>query len=372
MTRRRRQLTFDLALVAVIVALVALGTPHIDPAPGERAVDAGTYVLAGVAAGSLLLWRRLPILMVAIVAGCICTYFSIGYPPGPALMSGPVSLVLLGFRARRGVAWLGAAVMASAVTLGQVIGDWRGGELALAAAGWSIAAVLAGQLASSRLERRRLNERQAITDERLRIAQDLHDSVAHAMATINVQAGTASHLLARQPDKVDPEQLRTALESIRTASGEVLDELGAILGLLRRDESASRPAERQPQFGVERVAELVERARADGLDVSLRMQSDVVGRWPSAASNAAYRLVQEALSNVRQHAGSTAKVEVAVDDSSVSVVDDGGNGSRVPRSRHSTAFGLKGMRERVESTGGSLIAEPRTPRGFQVIARWNR
>jgi signal transduction histidine kinase len=312
---------------------------------------------------ALLLWRKLPIAMVAVVAGFLCVYLAIGYPPGPSLLPGPASLVLLGFAVRRGVAWACAAGMAVAVMLGQIIGDGDNDHLAIAAAGWSIAAVLGGQLGAARLERRRLSERQAITDERLRIAQDLHDSVAHAMATINVQAGTAAHLLTRQPDKVDHAQLGSALESIRAASGEVLDELGAILGLLRRDASA----ERQPQYGIERLEDLVARARADGLDVLLQLQPSSLA---TSASHAAYRVVQEALSNVRQHAGLSAAVQVVVGERSVSVIDDGGRGARPAKSAGEAAgFGLRGMRERVEASGGTLVAEPSGP-GFRVIASW--
>ena len=150
-------------------------------------------------------------------------------------------------------------------------------------------------------ERRRLTEYQAVTDERLRIAQDLHDSVAHAMATINVQAGTAAHLLARRADEIDQQQLGTALTAIRTASAEVLDELGAILGLLRAGADPTSPAALQPQLGLDRLDDLVARARADGLAVTVS-GGELATTLPVAVSTAAYRVLQEALSNVRRHA----------------------------------------------------------------------
>ena len=160
--------------------------------------------------------------MVGIVAAA-STYFARSYPPGPALLPGPISLVLLGLRRRR--RGTGAIVMWAAVTLGLTVGD-GGDQLALAAVGWTLAAVFAGQLVAARRERivadrerRRLTEYQAVTDERLRIAQDLHDSVAHAMATINVQAGTAAHLLARRPDEIDQQQLATARDPNRKRRG---------------------------------------------------------------------------------------------------------------------------------------------------------
>jgi signal transduction histidine kinase len=186
-------------------------------------------------------------------------------------MPGPICLVLLGVRERRPVAWSGALVMLAAVTGGLLVGDGRGDRLALAAVGWTLAAVFAGQLIAAQRERivvererRRLAEHQVVTDERLRIAQDLHDSVAHAMATINVQAGTAAHLLAHRPDQIDAEQLGAALTAIRAASGEVLGEL-SVLGLLRgsADDGQACCNRRWASNG----STTSSNARADGLSV---------------------------------------------------------------------------------------------------------
>lgn len=203
-----------------------------------------------------------------------------------------------------------------------------------------------------------------MTTERLRIAQDLHDSVAHAMTTINVQAGVAAHLMEQQP-----EQVGEALEAIRLASGSALDELGAILGYLREEGVAPRaPAGEQEQ-----ISDLTERARADGLQVTV---TGNVGTLPGPIGSAAYRVVQEALTNTRRHAGAGAKVDVAVRSDpvgwlEVAVRDDGGSGPAPPSNNNTgTGFGLIGMRERVESTAGHLETGPAEPRGFQVIATW--
>jgi signal transduction histidine kinase len=373
----RRPMVISLIGVAVVITVIIVGTSHVEREGTERAANAGAYVLGIGAALSLLLWRRRPLVMIGVVAAALFTYLAAAYPPGPVLMTGPISLVLLGIRVPRVQALLGAAVMACAVIAGSLIGDARAG-IVIAAAGWSLAAVFAGELGGARRERvhaererRRMAERQAITDERLRIAQDLHDSVAHAMATINVQAGAASHLLHRQPDRLDPQQIHTALDAIRSASSEVLDELGAILGLLRRDpERGEQAAPRQPQHGVDRLGDLVERARADGIAVTL----DVSSSLPAPISTTAYRVVQEALSNVRQHAGAGASVTVTVaagdDGVTVSVIDDGGRVPARVAARATPGFGLVGMRERVESTGGTLIAGPTHSGGFSVVARW--
>jgi len=378
----RRQMAFDAGLAGALLLIAFVGSSHVEVEAGERAVDAGTYVLAAIGASSILLWRRAAPLMVLIVAATLLTYLGLGYPPGPALLPGPVSLVLLGVSSSRKVAFTGAAVMAASITIGNLIGESHGAWLALAAIGWSLATVMAGQLIASRRERvhaeraqRELTERQALTDERLRIAQDLHDSVAHAIATINVQSGTAAHLLARQPDKIDRQQLLAALQAIRGASAEVLDELGAILGVLRREEAdADIGWLRQPQFGLERVTGLVERARADGLVIDLNI--GVVGTIPTLVSQTAYRVVQEALSNVRQHAGRDASVSVSLVKQDgrlvVAVVDDGGQpGSGGGEATSVTGgYGLVGMRERVESTGGTLLTGSIPGGGYQVRASW--
>jgi signal transduction histidine kinase len=384
----RRTRAAELIAVAAIVFVIVMGTAHIDPEGAERAMDALAYVCGIGAALSLLLWRRAPLVMLGVVASAIFVYLARGYPPGPALMPGPISLVLLGMRERRPVAWSGALVMLAAVTAGLLIGDGRGDRLALAAIGWTLAAVFAGQLIAARRdhvvaerEQRRLAEHQAVTDERLRIAQDLHDSVAHAMATINVQAGTAAHLLARRPDQIDHAQLGAALTAIKAASGEVLDELGAILGLLRGGVDPTSANALQPQVGLERLDELVTRARADGLMVTVS-GADQTASLPRPVSIAAYRVVQEALSNVRRHAAPGAAVQVRIEagqhTTRVELVDDGGV---LPAAVSSSArvggpatfkdgFGLVGMRERVAATGGQLEAGPVTGGGFRVVAEW--
>ena len=383
----RRTHVAELIAVAAIVIVIVMGTSHIEPRGAERAMDALAYVCGIGAALALLLWRRAPLAMLAVVASAICVYLARGYSPGPALLPGPISLVLLGLRERRPVAWTGAIVMLVAVTGGLLIGDGGGERLGLAAIGWTLAAVFAGQLIAARRdhvvaerERRRLAEHQAVTDERLRIAQDLHDSVAHAMTTINVQAGTAAHLMARRPDQIDQQQVAAALTAIKTASGEVLDELGAILGLLRGGADPTSAGALQPQVGLERLDDLVTRARADRLIVTVT-GANQTGSLPRPVSIAGYRVVQEALSNVRRHAGPGAAVQVHVEVAEgrirVEVADDGGDAlaavrSSTPAARRTVAegFGLVGMRERVVATGGQLEAGPLADGGFRVVAAW--
>jgi signal transduction histidine kinase len=362
----------DLALALVVAAVVAVGSRHVHPdSHHARAIDAVAWICGLAGALSLAGWRRFPLAMVGIVAAEVFTYQALNYPGGPALLPAPLSLVLLGYRRRGQLAWAGAALMAVAVIGGGAVGQGSVATVDALSTGWVLAAVLAGQIAAARTERRDLARRQAATDERVRIAQDLHDSVAHAMATINVQSGVAGYLLDRKP-----EQVRIALEAIRSASSEVLDELGAILSVLRAgDGSREDAAPVTPVAGLERLGDLVGRARADGLTVECAVVGDPAEVSP-ARSAAAYRVVQEALSNTRRHAGdgATATVHVTVTDGHavrVEVIDDGGR-QRVPalNSRSSSGLGLVGMRERVESIGGTLSTGPMTPHGFRVEATW--
>jgi signal transduction histidine kinase len=362
----------DVAGALVVVGIVILGTKNIASDAEDRAMDWLAYVSGITGALALAFWRRWSVLVTGIVAVTTAFYVARGYTEGPALLPGPLALLALGYAAPRRVGWIGcAAFVVSAIVARFIAPDDFENWGFLAIVGWASAAVLAGQALAARGERaaaqrERLahQQEQAIAGERLRIAQDLHDSVAHAMATINVQSGVAAHLLDR-----DPTQARGALEAIRAASSQTLDELGAIVGVLR-DPRAAAP--RTPVSTLADVDALVARVRADGLAVTTDVHGTVESVVPSVSS-AAYRVVQEALTNVRRHAGgdASAELEVVVGDGGavrVSVRDDG----RGPAANGFTAgFGLIGMRERVEATGGLLWAGPRPGGGFEVVATWN-
>jgi signal transduction histidine kinase len=362
----------DFVGALILVGIVILGTKNIDRVTEDRAMDWLAYASGIIGAVSLAFWRRWSVLVTGIVAVTTSVYVARGYTEGPSLLPGPLALLALGYVAPRRVGWIGgAALVVSAVVARSVAPDDFENWGFLAIVGWASAAVLAGQAIAARGERaaaqhERLahQKEQAVADERLRIAQDIHDSVAHAMATISVQSGVAAHLLDR-----DPSQARGALEAIRAASSHTLDELGAILGVLR-DPRAAAP--RTPASTLADVEALVARARADGLAVTAEVRGTVEPIAPTVSS-AAYRVVQEALTNVRRHAGGEARAELDVvfgDGGTVrvSIRDDGlglaANGS-------TTGLGLIGMRERVEATGGLLQAGPRPDGGFEVVATWN-
>lgn len=204
-----------------------------------------------------------------------------------------------------------------------------------------------------------------VGEERLRIARDVHDVVAHAMVAINVQAGVGAHLLDR-----DPEQARSTLREIKRVSGESLDDLRSVLGLLREEGAeAVATAPVRPTQGMAGIEDLREGLGSAGvvLDVDV---DPAVGALPAAIDATGYRIVQEALTNVLRHAGpTTARVRVAHRDDTVviEVENDRGNGP-APDGRAGSGNGLRGMRERAAAVGGSFEAGPRDGGGWRVAA----
>jgi signal transduction histidine kinase len=209
---------------------------------------------------------------------------------------------------------------------------------------------------SLREERLREEEsRQRVANERLRIARDLHDTLAHALVAINVRAGVASHL----HDSQDPS---AALLDIKAVSADALSDLRVTLGLLREQDEAAPVS---PALDITALPMLIDRARASGLDadVDIKVNGDVV---PSPVGQAAFRIVQEALTNVLRHAdASRAHVLVATRNGAlhVEVTDDGRGGAAA-----STGHGLRGMEERAAALGGRVVAGPRREGGWGVQA----
>jgi signal transduction histidine kinase len=222
--------------------------------------------------------------------------------------------------------------------------------------------------ADERAEAERQSAARALAEERLRIAQELHDVVAHSMSVIAVQAGVGAHVLDERP-----EQAREALEAISSTSRGALQELRRLLGVLRdRDGNRSH----LPAPGLSDIARLVDDVKAAGVPVTLHLDG-VADRPHPGIELSAYRVVQEALTNVIKHAGSPSRVDVSVQHQpgslTIEVVDDGRglaarptNGS--PESIDGTGQGLVGMRERVELWGGELAVGPSPGGGYRVRA----
>lgn len=200
-----------------------------------------------------------------------------------------------------------------------------------------------------------------VGQERLRIARDVHDVVAHAMVTINVQAGVGAHLVAR-----DPAQAHDTLRTIKQVSGDALNDLRAMLGVLREDTPDVRPVQRLAD-----LADLRESLHAAGVDLTVDL--DPAARsLPAPVDATCYRIVQEALTNTLRHAGPTsARVRVARDgDAAVLVeVEDDGGSAPTPLGGTGSGNGLRGMRERAAVLGGRLEAGPTAAGGWRVTAR---
>jgi signal transduction histidine kinase len=204
---------------------------------------------------------------------------------------------------------------------------------------------------------------QAVIDERRRIAQELHDVVAHAMSVIAVQAGVGAHVI-----DTNPAEARKALAAIEATSREALQEMRRMLGVLREEGDAKGLHTSGP--GPADLDALVAKVEAAGVPVTLRYEGDLSKSIPSSVRVNAFRVMQEALTNVVKHAGKASVLLTVGRDPGmlwVEVVDDGRGLSATP-STDGTGVGLAGMQERVALFGGRLEAGPRPGGGFRVAA----
>ncbi|MFF2190391.1 sensor histidine kinase [Streptomyces sp. NPDC058155] len=359
----------------VLAVFVTVGTGFAAEAqPDREQLDVFARVLLLAGPALLVLRHRYPVLCVFGVALSAALYLGAGYPYGPIFLTVAVACFAAIVSGHRAAAWWAIGLLwVSHLLVGHLLyrhlppsGDvgapW-GPEAGVAA--W-VVAVLAGselvrvrreQWIHARAERAAAEARRA-DEERLRIARELHDVLAHSISVINVQAGVGLALLDS-----DPEQARTALTTIKAASKEALGEVRQVLDTLR----TSGDAPRAPAPGLDRLPELVEQAAAAGLTVGIETLGERVALAPGA-DLAAFRIVQEALTNVVRHSGSrTAHVQVGygaglltlrVDDEGPATGDEaGGSGN-----------GLVGMRERAAALGGTIEAGPRPDGGFRVQA----
>jgi signal transduction histidine kinase len=368
-----------LASILVTAVLVLIMTTQIEPEPGHRSLDGLAVACIVAAGGSVALARRTPMATLVIASGAMCVYGSRGYPGGPVYLTMLVGM--FGLSSARGPsrAWLPAAISTLAVVGASIAGGAGSENLVIhtLVLSWAAGAVLLGGVARSRrLGREALEERarylaetreeearRRVAEERVRIARDLHDSVAHSLASIAVQAGVGAHLLDQRP-----EEARAALVAIRRASGEALHELRSTLAVLRDgNDRVGAGAPRHPGPGLAELPALVEGSRANGLPIEVSVAGDR-RPLPRAVDNAAYRIVQESLTNVLRHAG-PARATVAIrygDDAFEIDVSDDGVG--VAGASGPDGHGLAGMRERVTLLGGTFDAGPGSERGFRVHA----
>ncbi len=340
--------SFIVIAVALIQVLGTVFSASHQAAP--RSLDPLAFLLLLAGPAALAFRTRRPAVMLPTTLAATSSYILLGYAGGPIVLSLALSIILTAAAGLRWLARLGAGISAAAVVLAAVLaGDETGLVRASAGVAWAAILVLIGEGFRRRGERmaeyrrRREAAKQAERDEyRLTLARDIHDVVAHSLSMINVQASVALHLGTN-----DPEKLRPALEAIKAASKESLAEVRQLLGVLRDDAPLSPAA--PPNLG--RILELVEDARRGGLEV--RFENSLDGdRVGAAQQEAAYRIVQEGLSNVRRHSGAASAVvhlDVAGNALTVRIDDDGAGLRGAPAGN-----GLRGMRERVEALGGAL------------------
>ncbi|QIM19548.1 hypothetical protein G7066_14940 [Leucobacter coleopterorum] len=230
-------------------------------------------------------------------------------------------------------------------------------------------------------ETREAEAKRRVSEERLRIARDLHDVVAHQIAVISLNAGVATSAVDTAPDKA-----KASLATIREASRLVLSEIGDLMAMLRSDNDGSVSAATSPQYGLDQLDSLITQFAASGLDVTVRREGDLTSAIAAAstatdnglslqASSVTYRVIQEALTNAHKHGSDhRAHLLVAVDDHELRIVitnpfaadDPGPNPTASPTPR-GAGLGLIGVRERVASVRGQVEAGP-VPGGWRVAA----
>jgi len=368
---RRYVLLVDAAVTVLVGAVIVTGTLlH-----GDASARPVPLILGTAAAASLVGRRRAPAWTLAVSAALVLVLFHVDHAAGAVAVIAPaVALYSLALsRGRRqqllaGVAAITAVALADLLhsgrpTIPQTLGHVLLVAIPLLAAEAirthrSYLAVMLERLELSERAREQAAERRA-EQERMRIARELHDVVAHTLTEINVQAAAAA-------EHAPPGSERDALERIEETSHTAVGELRAILGVLREPSGSDAPT--TPAPGVQNIPELVDRARDAGLPVEL----DVTGAQPrhvgEAVSLAAYRIVQEALTNARRHAAG-APVSVTVGYGASQLVLAVTNGAGATRNGHGPepGVGITGMLERAAAVGGTLRAGP-SRAGFEVAA----
>ncbi|MEU1229947.1 histidine kinase [Streptomyces sp. NPDC005828] len=344
------------AAFAVVAVALALAVDD------GRRPDAVGWVLL-LAAHVPLAWRRkapMPVL-VAVVA-CVAPYHAMDFmhlAPIPASLTALYTVASTG-RVRRTVL-VGLAVTSVTLTMQLFVNPHQLVEL-LRNSGWVIATLVFGasirlyrQLVASVVERAEREAERKVAEERLRIARDLHDLLAHSITLIGVQTSVAAHLLVADPDRLDRDALVQALDGISETCRDARAEVRTTLDVLRAD----------PEGPLPDLASLPDLVRSSGADLTVRTGEAKV---PAAVGAAAYRIVQESLTNAVRHGGPDAAVRVDVglaeEVLTVRVIDDGA----APGGTGGSGYGILGMRERARSVGGTLTAGPRDGGGFEVAA----
>jgi signal transduction histidine kinase len=368
----RRRYVVDTLVAACAFAFSVAVARHGTSDPDAHDADVLAYVLLAVYSGSVAIRGRFPVWAVAVGFASGFAYAAASYPPAltpVVLLSVYTAATRLSWTASRRLLVIAVIVSALGATLGS--GPTDVSTPVLVAATWLLGHyVRTRRLYTDELERknRELEQaqhdlaRRAVVEERLRIARELHDVVAHALSVIAVQAGAG-----RMVGEDSPSTAREALASIETASRSALGEMRRLLMVLRSDEGEVEPL--VPSPGLSELEGLVAATVRSGLAVEVRTEGDRVA-LPVGVDLAAYRIVQEALTNVRKHAhASRATVVISYDPAELGIeVRDDGVGP-CANGRLGAGHGLVGMRERAALYGGTVETGPGSRGGFRVTAR---
>lgn len=377
--RRLSPYAVDAGVTAAVALALVLTISVASEEDATRSPDAIAYLLGLTVAALLLARRRWPMGVLIGSVGALFVYYSLDYPAfSPAVplaaatyyasITGHIrsAAALLAGVILSGVAWqtlgedtslasvIGLNTLADAALLAAVL---LLGEAVRTRRAWAAEVRLRLQRAEQDRERETARR---VAEERLRIAHELHDVLAHTVAGLNVQAGVAA-------DAIDdaPEQAKTSLRTIREQSRAAVAELRATVGLLRGD-TADTP--RTPAPGLAQFDALVQTVSDAGVQVDVSL-AGTARPLPGAIDLTVYRIVQESLTNVVRHAhASIARVLIRYEPDRIVVeVDDDGNGPAAA-ANGGGGYGLVGMRERATAVGGVLEAGPRTGGGFRVHA----
>lgn len=371
----------DIGLAAFFVPLCLISVASMEVTGQLHEPYPRDYLLASLIALMVALRRRTP-LTALVVASAAVTILVVTHAPEGAT---PIAVAVLVYSV---AAWspmpralVGLGVISSAIAFMVLFSDGGvdltdgGFTIGVFAILWSSGVAMRARRAADELRVQHATElaeaesqraATALAEERLRIAQELHDVVAHSISVIAVQAGVAAHFLDS-----DTEETRSALDAINRTSRATLNELRRLLGVLRGDDG---DRSHTPAPTLSDLPDLVAQMRELGLPIEMDVEGEPAADH-RAVEMSAYRVVQEALTNVIKHAGTTTAVGIRIrhrpDALTVEVTDDGrGAGAtssdRLPSGRH----GLLGIRERVDVWGGTMTAGPRAGGGYAVAAEF--
>jgi signal transduction histidine kinase len=374
-TPAARQWLTDTLIAAVVTAASLAWTYSAGSwRASQGAANLAGYLLLAAGGAALIARRRYPVTVLAVTLAAALLAESAGHAATVWL---PLIVAFFtAVQARRRVAAVGSLVIGY---LASVWPPWLIGSAGHASAAFALG-LLSGLLAllstaelirgarQRRLAQQQIRQQELLRragEDRMRMARDLHDVVAHNISVINVQANTALHLMDRQPERA-----REALSTINDVSRQALSELRSVLGVLRGADESGHGAPRAPSPGMDRLDELAMAMGAAGLNVRIEREGTRLA-LPAGGDVAAYRIVQEALTNSARHSGgSQATVRITYDADEVEIsVDDDGNPAGEPGQAGGTGNGIAGMTERAQASGGWLRAGPRPGGGFRVQAR---